>query len=308
MEIREFSAFVAVAEEGSMSGAARRLHVSQSALSQTVAAIERELKVKLFEREHPGVRPTEAGARLLTEAREVLARYHAAMRTMARYSTDTRDVIRLGIPLELAPDILPATLARFVASCPEVRVVPVHMSTAAQFAALRSDELDVGLVRERPVGSEFDAMLAYREPLGVLLNSDIAARRVGPEGVALEDLADLRWLGFPRSGSPAWYDELIGILRGHGLDPGPPVPDGQMLLPSVKFTAVRTGQVFAFAPEKHLEPLPDSVSWAPLVGTPAVRRTWAVWPAESRRREIGHLIAAFEVAKDTEQRTPTPDS
>lgn len=298
MEIREFSAVVAVAEEGSMSGGARRLHVSQSALSQTVAAVERELKVKLFEREHGGVRPTEAGRRLLGEAREVLARYHAAMRTMARYSTDSRDVIRLGIPLELVPDILPATLERFVAACPDVRVIPSHMSTASQFAALRADELDVGLVREHPAGSEFDAMLVCREPLGVLLNSELAAQRAGPDGVALNELADLQWLGFPRSGSPAWYDELTGILRSHGVESGPPVPDGQILLPSVKFTAVQAGRVFAFAPEKHLEPLPDSVTWTPLVGNPAVRRTWAVWPAESRRREIGHLIAAFETADD----------
>lgn len=298
MEIREFSAVIAVAEQGSMSGAARRLHVSQSALSQTVAAIERELKVKLFDREHGGVRPTEAGLRLLSEAREVLARYHAAMRTMARYSTDSRDVIRLGIPLELGPNILPATLERFVATCPDVRVVPVHMSTAAQFAALRADELDVGLVREHPAGSEFDAMPVSREPLGVLLNSETAAQRVGPDGVPLNELGDLQWLGFPRSASPAWYDELTGILRSHGINPGLPVPDGQILLPSVKFTAVRAGRVFAFAPENHLEPLPDSVTWAPLVGNPAVRRTWVVWPAESRRREIGHLIAAFETMEN----------
>lgn len=58
--------------------------------------------------------------------------------------------------------------------------------------------------------------------------------------------------------------------------------------------AARTGQVFAFAPEKHLEPLPESVSWVALTGNPAVRRTWAVWPAESRRREIGYLIASFD--------------
>src|SRR6202012_984049 len=104
MDFRELSAFVAVVEEGGMSAAARRLHISQSALSQTVSALERELGVTLLERTSTGVRPTEAGTTLLVEARAVLARYHQAMRKMRAYSTGSGEVIRLGIPLELAPD------------------------------------------------------------------------------------------------------------------------------------------------------------------------------------------------------------
>lgn len=69
MELRELRVFVAVAEEGGMSAAARRLHVSQSALSQTVTALERQLGVKLLVRSSSGVRTTEAGAMLLNEAR-----------------------------------------------------------------------------------------------------------------------------------------------------------------------------------------------------------------------------------------------
>src|SRR5271168_3863293 len=110
MELRELSAFVAVVEEGGMSAASRRLHVSQSALSQTVGALERELGVKLLKRASTGVRPTEAGATLLAEARGVLARYNEALRAMADHTTDAGAVIRLGVPLELAPDVLPPAL------------------------------------------------------------------------------------------------------------------------------------------------------------------------------------------------------
>jgi DNA-binding transcriptional LysR family regulator len=198
MELRELSAFVAVVEEGGMSAASRRLRVSQSALSQTVHALERELGVKLLERTNTGVRPTEAGTTLLGEARAVLARYHRAVRTMGNYRTESNGVIRLGIPLELAPDVLSTTLDKFAAESPRTRVVPQHLSTAAQFAALRGAQLDVGLVRERPSGSEFDAMLVAREPLGVLLSSTIAGRLVGADGVQLDQLSELHWVGFPR--------------------------------------------------------------------------------------------------------------
>jgi DNA-binding transcriptional LysR family regulator len=273
--------------------------VSQSALSQTVGALERELGVQLLERTSTGVLPTEAGTTFLAEARGVLARYNEALRAMAEHSTDTGAVIRLGIPSEMAPDVLPPALAKFATDCPKTRVVPRHLSTAAQFAALRSDELDVGLVRERPHGPEFDAMLVARESLGVLLDTDLAARLVGPDGVALHDLGELQWVGFPRTGSPAWYDELTGILRSHGVDIGTAQLDDQELIAVVKFTAVSGGQAFALWPEHGLQPLPDSVSWSPLIGQPLVRRTWVVWPANSRRRDIGHLVAAFELPEAT---------
>ncbi len=299
MELRELSAFVAVVEEGGMSAASRRLHVSQSALSQTVSALERELGVTLLDRTSTGVRPTEAGTTLLAEARAVLARYHQAVRTMSNYTTESSGVIRLGIPLELNPDVLPAALAKFSAESPRTRVVPQHLSTAAQFIALRGDQLDVGLVRERPSGSEFDAMLVAHEFLGVLVSSTRAARLAGSDGVQLDQLDGLRWVGFPRSSSPAWYDELTGILRSHGVDIGPPAPDDQELIAAVKFAAVTDGQAFALAPENGLQPLPDTVTWLPLAGKPLVRRTWAVWPAESRRRDVARLIASFQAPQDT---------
>jgi DNA-binding transcriptional LysR family regulator len=299
MELRELGAFVAVVEEGGMSAASRRLHVSQSALSQTVSSLERELGVQLLERTSTGVRPTEAGTTLLAEAREVLARYRQAVRTLASYSTEAGDVIRLGIPLELAPDVLPRALAKFAAESPKTRVVPRHLSTAAQFAALRSDEIDVGLVRERPAGLEFDALLVANENLGVLLESELAARLVGPDGVRLDDLGALQWVGFPRSASPAWFDELTGILHSHGIDIGAPAPDDQELIAAVKFTAVSGGQAFALAPENQLRPLPDNLTWAPLVGQPVVRRTWVVWLADSRRRDIAHLVTSFELPDAT---------
>jgi DNA-binding transcriptional LysR family regulator len=294
IELRELSAFVAVAEEGGMSAAARRLHITQPALSQTINALERNLGVKLFDRSSSGVRPTDAGLILLGEARAVLARYHQALRAMARFSTDTGADIRLGIPLELAPDILPRALAKFSSAYPDTRVVPRHLSTADQFAALRSGELDVGLVRERPTGSEFDSMLVAEENLGILLASRIATELLGPEGIRLDALAGLEWLSFPRSGSPQWHDEVTTVLARHGITIGPPPPGDHHLIAAVKVTAVSSGRAFALAPERGLDPLPENVTWAALVGHPVVRRTWVVWPADSRRRDIGHLVASFD--------------
>jgi DNA-binding transcriptional LysR family regulator len=150
----------------------------------------------------------------------------------------------------------------------------------------------------RPDRNSF-GMLVAQEVLGVLVSSTRAARLAGSDGVQLDQLDGLRWVGFPRSSSPAWFDELTGVLRSHGVDIGTPTPDDQELIAAVKFAAVTYGQAFALAPENGLQPLPDTVTWLPLAGKPLVRRTWAVWPAESRRRGVGLLIASFQAPQDT---------
>jgi DNA-binding transcriptional LysR family regulator len=294
MELREMRAFIAVVEEGGLSAAARRLHVSQPALSQTIGTLERQLGVQLLVRTRTGAQPTDAGMTLLAEARAVLARYDQAFAAVTSHAAAGGNVLRLGIPLELPPDLLTQPLSDLAAAYPGTRVKARHLSTSAQFTALRGGELDVGLVREHPVGQDLDAILVVEERLGVLLAAGQAERLAGPDGIRLDALAGLDWAGFARSGSPAWYDELTAILRSHGLDLGSPAPDGQELIADVKLAAVTAGQAFALAPPNWPWPIPDTVIWSPLAGHPLIRRTWAVWPADSRRRDVGLFVAALE--------------
>ena len=111
-------AFIAVAEEGTVSAAARRLHISQPALSQTVTALERQLGVQLLVRSSTGVRTTEAGITLLAEARAILVRHDQMVRTVTA-AADPAGVIQLGIPVNWppicfarSPDSPPSTRAR----------------------------------------------------------------------------------------------------------------------------------------------------------------------------------------------------
>ncbi|WP_037870030.1 LysR family transcriptional regulator [Streptomyces sp. SPB074] len=294
MEIRAMRAFVAVVEEGGLSAASRRLHLSQPALSQTVNALEREFGTRLLLRSSTGVRPTEAGRTLLVEAREVLARYDRALAAMAVHTGGGEPVLRIGIPLELPAGLLSRPLLALAEAHPATRVEARHLSSAAQRAELHRGGLELGLLRERPPGREFDAMLVAEERLGVLLATERAAELAGPDGIRLDALHALEWAGFPRSGSPDWYDEVTAVLRGHGIDPGAEPPEGGPLIAEVKLAAVSAGRAFTLAPPGWSQPLPGAVTWYPLTGHPLVRRTWAVWDAGSHRRDLGHLVAALE--------------
>jgi DNA-binding transcriptional LysR family regulator len=299
MDLRELRAFVAVVEEGGISAAARRLHVTQPTLSHTINVLERKLGLTLVVRTNTGVEATEAGVTLLREARAILARHDCAVQTMAMFTTEDAGVIRLGIPIEVPDGLLPRALPTFRNECPEARIVPVHLSTAAQLAALRSGQLDVGLVSERPTGPGLDSILVARENMGVLIAAGLGNRVAGPDGIPLEALAGLQWVGFPRSHAPAWYDEITAIMHSHGIDIASPAPDGHELIPTVKFIAVGGGHAFALSAEKGGPPIPDQIGWFPLTDHAIVKRTWIAWPANSRRRDVGKLVAALEAAAET---------
>jgi DNA-binding transcriptional LysR family regulator len=299
VEIRELRAFVVVVEEGGVSAAARRLHLSQSALSQVVQSLERQLGVRLLNRSHSGTTPTPAGEALVRRARAILTSHDEAVaEVMGAGGNDSLVAgrLRVGVPLELPLDVLPSALADLRVAHPATQVEVRHASSAGQLAALEGGELDLALVRYRPVGERFDALLVVREPIGVLLDAGHSESLAGASGVPLDRLSGMSWLAFPRSDAPPWYDEVAAILRSHGL------VDHQSgdasVTAEVKFAAVRAGRSFTLAPPGWAANLPEGIHWHAIQGDPIVRRTWAVWPADSRRRDLATLVASFTLPTD----------
>lgn len=297
MEIRELRAFVAVVDARGLSAAARRLHVSQSALSQTMRTLERQVGQQLLIRDHAGARPTDVGRTLAREARELLTRYDALVAAVAAPDAATAGRIRVGVPLEFPVDVLPEALARLAERHPDTKVEMLHSSSAAQLAALRAGDLDVALVRDRPADPRLDAVLTVEESMGVILTAARSNDLAEPSGVQLHRLGGLDWIAFARSDSPAWYDQVAAILRGHGLAvPDQPAGNERPVTAEVKLAAASAGRAFALASPGWGRPLPDGLIWHPLVGHPIVRRTWAVWRADARERDLAALITVLDRA------------
>jgi DNA-binding transcriptional LysR family regulator len=154
------SAFLAVADERSFTKAAKRLGVTQSALSHAIRGLEEQVGVRLLSRTTRSVAPTEAGEQLLAELRPALTGIRGALDRIGGLRDKPRGRVRLLIPRLAAMTVLGPKLAEFARNYPDV---VLDVST---------DETRLDLV-----ANGFDAGVQY----GEFIQQDMVAVRVSPD-------------------------------------------------------------------------------------------------------------------------------
>lgn len=152
MEARHLRYAVALAEHAHFGRAATALGIAQPPLSKQIAALEREVGARLFDRTRQGVFPTAAGAAFLVRARAALAEIGAASVDAARAARGESGRLRLGFIASALLDPLPGVLRRFSRERPGVRLELHEMASSRSGAALAGGELDVAVTLGRPRG------------------------------------------------------------------------------------------------------------------------------------------------------------
>jgi DNA-binding transcriptional LysR family regulator len=206
-ELRQLRYFVAVAEEGSLTRAAARLHVAQQSLSQQIRTLEAQLGATLFERSSRGVALTDVGAVLLREARPVLAQAERAAEAVRRAARGEQGELRVGFLGSVANYFMPPVVRAFREHHPDVTLHAEDLTIAALVAGLREGSLDAGLSRP-PLVDDLDSEVVLREPVAAVLPA--GHRLSGRAGLTLADLAEEPWVLTPRASWPPWhrkYDE-----------------------------------------------------------------------------------------------------
>ncbi|MFL6933107.1 MAG: LysR family transcriptional regulator [Xanthobacteraceae bacterium] len=165
--LRQIRAVIAVCEEGSFTRAAAREHATQSGISQHVAAVERTLGVKLFERSTAGVMPTPAGLRYYRRCVEgvgMLERANEEARALAGAVTGD---LRIGLMPTFTRAMLAPTLEHFVPRYPDVRLHIFEGYSGLLTEMVRADEIDFAIVPafEGQVGLKSRLIVRDREML-----------------------------------------------------------------------------------------------------------------------------------------------
>lgn len=162
MELKQLEYFRAIAEEGSISEGARRLHMSQPPLSYQMKMLEQELEVTLFERGHKKIELTEAGRTLYERAGGILSLKESAAREVT--AIGKRRTLHLGITPTSLPALLPF-LSRFFQEHPEVHYEIYDGSTFELMRLLETRVIDLTMMRTPIQTQHFHYKVVRREPM-----------------------------------------------------------------------------------------------------------------------------------------------
>lgn len=219
IELRLWRQFVAVAEELHFSRAARRLNMTQPPLTQAIAQLEAVLDLKLFDRTKRSVQLTAAGAALLPEARDLLARAQA-LPAYARASADGEaGRLRLAFVSTVGFDLLPRWVRAFREQHPKVELELIEATGDIQLQALERGEIDAGFILHSPgfapPGLAFQRIA--RESLVVAMSEQ--SELAGKDRLTLKELLEQPLVIFPRRILPSLYDAIFTMYHAAGQLP-----------------------------------------------------------------------------------------
>src|SRR4029077_3518680 len=269
---RQLRYFVTLAEELHFRRAAEREHIVQSALSQQVQRLERELGVRLLERSTHHVSLTAAGAVFLVEARQILAHVDRAA-GVARSAVGAAATLRVGI-IDSSYDSMPQILHEVQARYPGLVIHQVEASVPGQYQQLIDGRLDVGVGRAELAPAKVAALLFRQDPLGVLVPA--GHRFAGLEGVPVADLAEEPLLLAEEVQAPEFNHFTVEMSRWASSTPT--VNAGPVKNSGPAADLVAQGRCLYCVPSSCISALPGT-PWRPLT-EPASYYPWSVlWRA-----------------------------
>ncbi len=198
VELRQVEHFLAVAGEMSFTRAAGRVQVVQSAVSTSIAKLERELGVELFDRTRQQIRLTAAGERFRAHAYDVLRAARTATESVGEFRGSLLGTVEFGSLISFGPVNVAGALGEFHRAHPSVRL-RLHLSqsgASAYLSALIEGSLDLALISvPNRFPPQLDMRPLFEEPMVFVCRKDhpLARQKV----LDLADLAAEDLIGFP---------------------------------------------------------------------------------------------------------------
>ena len=292
MELRQLRYFVTLAEELHFGRAAEREHIVQSALSQQVQRLERELGVRLLERSTHHVALTAAGAAFLVEARQIIAHTGRAAQA-ARNAATAATPLRVGI-IDSSYDSMPLILHEVQARYPGLVINQVEASVPEQYQQLADGRLDVGVGRATLAPPQIASLLFRHDPLGVLVPTGHPFADL--EDVTVAALAKEPLLLAEETMAPEFNQFTVEMCRAAGFTPT--VYRGTVESIRAAADLVAAGRCLYCVPSSCINALPG-ITWRPLT-EPASHYPWSVlWRAADNS---GHVRAVVSCAQAMSKR------
>jgi DNA-binding transcriptional LysR family regulator len=220
LDVRRMRVLLEVGRRGSFSAAAEALSYTQSAVSQQVAALEREAGTRLVERGGRGVRLTQAGEAVARHAEAILARLADAEAELEAIAGLRGGRLRLASFPTAGSTLMPKAIADFRTRHPGVELSLADAEAEESIARLRAGELDLALIQEpneitERGGSGIERTHLLDDPMFLVLPGDHPL--AGRARVRLRDLAEEAWVNTP--GWCACSRLVMSFCARAGIDP-----------------------------------------------------------------------------------------
>ncbi|MEV4731530.1 LysR substrate-binding domain-containing protein [Saccharopolyspora sp. NPDC049426] len=217
LDLHKLGHLIAVAEEGGFTQAARRLHLSQQALSTSIRALEREVGVELLDRGGSKLTVLPAGEALIADARLLHGAARSALLRARRIGRGETDVLRIGHTPAVTGDEVTALLHRVHEVQPELSTQVNQRYPGELTEGLVAGELDLVLCRGMTPDRGLVATTLAHHRLRVAVAADHRlARR---DSVELGELADETIVVWGLPGRSGYTDLLIECCRQAGFEP-----------------------------------------------------------------------------------------
>ncbi len=210
MEIRQLHYFTMIVEEGTVTGAARRLNMTQPPLTAQLHALEAELDCQLFDHEGRRLRLTEAGQIFYQRARTILGLCDAAVSNMADYRQGTVGTLRFGAVSSVRTTVFLGWLSSFAVQHPGVRYDLSCANTYQLIERLQAGEIDVAVVRTPFSALGLKVLPLRREQMLAVGKGDYFAE-LGDGAVSISALAEKPLILYRR-----WEDVLRSRFEAEG--------------------------------------------------------------------------------------------
>jgi DNA-binding transcriptional LysR family regulator len=303
LDVRRMRVLREVAAQGSFSAAAEALSFTQSAVSQQVAALEREAGAKLVERGARGIRLTPAGHALVSHADAILARLDDAEQELAAIAGLKGGRLRTASFQSAGATLVPRALAEFHRRHTGVDLSASTAELPEAHDQLRAGEIDVAIVMDfeaQPIlFTDIETEHLLDDAYYVALPS--GHRLADRKRVALADLADEDWINSCPGTS---CDEVVvGACRAAGFEPRVVVQcdeNDQMQ------ACVAGGLGVALWPQLALAHVRPGVAVKPVAGAQVMRRVHAATLAGAYRSPATEALLAILRETAAEFRTAAP--
>ena len=265
MELRHLRYFVAVAEAGSLTVAARKLHTSQPSLSRQIRDLEQEVGAQLLMRRARGIELMPAGRAFLEHARSVLSQVEAAIQAARRVTHPAKPCFSMGFLTGHELTWMPQALQILRAELPNIDVMISSQYSPALADGLSKGKIDAAFLRREQGAPDLAFRLLVKEPLMVILPSD--HRLAALKAITPRDLVGEAFVIVSNT-APVLRSVIDNYLKRSGVKITPAHEADQV---TMGMSLIASTRGVGLLPAYALNFLPSSITSRPLRGdTPTV--------------------------------------